>query len=477
MTIRTKFFLMLLFLSLLMAVGNIVPGYLKLREFELDEATAYALDRSIRMKAQIKQSIDVLEKAGVADIDTYINESKEKVIDDYNAAPLDPRVNQFILDQDGGILFNGGSRFPMPITPSLIRQLSTQETNKIQHIVGTRKWLLATQKHDEWGWHLLSGMSEKEIYKDSQDYLMHVMAISGLVLLFVICLYILLTRQLNRKTKIIMNHLAMYKAGRYDKRFQVTGSDELSVLQNSINAMIDSIEIEIESRKSAEKELIRLSKIQIDEEGRAEASLLKSTSFSVINSVSAILGFSDLLRRSELNQTQASYASNISEASEYLNRLMKRISGQSDNIPGNSDFNEAEIDIPALCKSLKNLEVLLVDDDALNKQYIAEVLSQCNIRCTAVDDFKQAVTHLDNDDADLILLNMSLSSTDSEKTITHVRENLQSYMSSIPLIALTTNATPKQIDKHKALGATATIPKPFSASRLLLTIKQLVDTQ
>lgn len=464
---------MLLFMSFLMGIGIIVPGYLKLREFELSEATEYALDRSIRMKNQVRQSVSILQNAGVSDIESYVAESKDKFIKDYKTSPKDPRVNQYILDDEGKILYESNGSLPMPITAELIDHLEYEKARSMPYAVGANKWLLTFQKHDAWGWHLLSSMSEQEVYQDSRDYLTYVMIITGIVILFVISLYILMTRQLRRKASIIMNHLEMYKAGRYDKRFQVSGSDELSILQNSINSMIDSIEIEIDSRKIAEKELINLSK----KHDLAESNLSSDTNIKATNSINTILGFSDLLGRSRLTKKQTNYVNKISLASQNLNRLLNEGSGYSKLLPHGVSTVDNALDTTSLCDSLKNLEVLLVDDDTLNSEYTCEVLRQCKIKCITVNDHKQVIEYFNENDADLILLDIDKPGKEDEKIITYIRKELQSYLSNIPIITMTNNATKKETERYAALGATAAIAKPFSSSQVLSTISKIVDTQ
>ena len=471
MTLRTKFFLMLLFLSLLMGIGIIIPGYLKLRELELNEATEYALDRSIRMRNEVKQSVDILENAGVADIESYVTESKERLISSYQTAPADPRVNQYILDDDGKILFESNGSFPMPITAELIDKLEHRDNNSMHFSVGASTWLLTAQKHDPWGWHLLSSMSEQEVYRDSRDYLIYVMTISLFVLLFVISLYILMTRQLRRKTRIIMNHLELYKAGRYDKRFQVTGNDEISVLQNSINSMIDSIEIEIESRKTAEKELISRSKKHLLASNQEDADLFTNISIKIKNSINAIIGFSDLLAQSNLNKKQHRYAENISLAGKNLNGFFNEISDHAGIKHTRAEMAKGEFDLESICDSLKSLQVLVINDDKLDSEYICEVLTACKIECKTAHNRKQVVKYFEKNDADLVLLNVGQLENEDGKTIQYIREELQHYLSNIPIIAITSYSAEIYTD----YGATAILAKPFNPSQLLGIISRVIE--
>ena len=461
-----------------MGVGIIVPGYYKLRELELNEAKEYALDRSIRMKEQIQRSIDVLDKAGVAEIESYIIESKEKLISDYKEAQPDPRIHMAILNDEGNLLFDSDNYSPLPITPQLVTQIKVQKSNSMQYSVGADHWLLTFEKHEAWNWHLISRMSAQQIYVDSQDYLIYVVTISFLVLLFVLSLFILLTRQLRRKTKIIMNHLEMFKAGRYDKRFKVSGNDEFSVLQNSINSMIDSIEIEIESRKTAEKELISLSKAHPKEANQDDSSLLASLSFDAKDPINVIQGFSDLLAGSKLNKKQVGYARSILQASQILNRQLNNTAGNN-RAPNTSATAGAKskTDIQLLCRSLKNVEVVLVDDDPLNREYISEVLQQCKMRSTMISDDKQLITHLEDNDIDLILLDMEITEFSAEETIKQIRGKRQSYLNNIPIIAITGHSADKDLKKFLDIGATAAITKPFTPSHMLAEISRIVDAQ
>ena len=90
--------MMLLTLSLLMGAGILIPGYLKMRGIELNEAIEYTRDRSIGMREELERAASVLKKAGVGDIQSYVDSSKAGIVDRYRLAQPDVRINKIILD-------------------------------------------------------------------------------------------------------------------------------------------------------------------------------------------------------------------------------------------------------------------------------------------------------------------------------------------------------------------------------------------
>ena len=62
---------MLIFLSALMGAGTIIPGFIKLRDLEKTEATEYLKDRNRTVAADIERARNVLDKAGVFEVESY----------------------------------------------------------------------------------------------------------------------------------------------------------------------------------------------------------------------------------------------------------------------------------------------------------------------------------------------------------------------------------------------------------------------
>ena len=475
MTIQKYVFLMLLFLTILMGLGVIVPSYLKIRESEWLEARNYALDRSILMRQEILQRTEVLIKAGVAGIDTYVEEAKNDLLGDIQATEIDPRVVRIILDQDGRKLLQNGD--VGSLGPDFLNALDQTRDNFVRYHLPGGNWMVAVQKYEPWGWYVVSMMSEEEVYYQSKRYLYYVLGISGLVLIGILGLYLLLTLHLRRRANSILMQLQLFGDGQYEKRLKVTGPGELGVLQRSINSMIDHIEMEILSRKTVEQEL-NTAKQQAEQINLARAEYVADMSDQVRDSMNNVCGFSELLLKTELDNQQRIYVKNVLESSQKLTALVDDVmdlSGmETDPEPlscgGGDDFLAAH-------ETLNSLEVLLISSDTMLTDYTSEVLNACGASVQRVDDETAAIRYLEDQDADLIFLDIDRSRLADDESIAYMRSNLSTYLGSIPILVMTARICDQAASQYQRLGVTACITKPFNSSKLVNMVSNIISSE
>ena len=332
-----------------MGMGTIIPGYLKMRDLELNEANLYTLERSIRMKEEADRKSETLQRAGVEVIKSYVDSSQQDLISRYEKSEPDSRVSRYIIDTNGNTLLQSNGVFPLPVSKSLINLINHAQNNKVLYESGTDKWLVAVQKHDKWGWYTLASMSYKEVYRESKTYLYYILTVSGIVALMVLGLYVLLTRQLRRRVELIMEHLTLYRDGQYEKRIPSSVPDELSVLQRGINSMIDSIEMEILSRIAIEEEL-NTYRLEAEQANQSKTEFLENVSHEIRKQLNNIIGFSELLYKSKLGKKQASYAGNVLHASKNLSVLAKDILCLSNIEQGALKLTPEFFDLPAVMR-------------------------------------------------------------------------------------------------------------------------------
>lgn len=474
-TIQKYVFLMLLFLSVLMGLGVIVPSYIKIRESEWQEAKNYILDRSTLMRQEIMQRSDVLINAGVAGIDTYVVEAQNDVLADFQAMQDDSRAVRLILDQDGRMLLQSGNI--EPLGANFLSILDTAKANFTPVHLPGEDWMVAVQKYKPWGWYVVSMMSEKAVYRGSKNYLYSVLGISGLVLIGILGLYLLLTHHLRQRANAILSQLQLFGDGQYEKRLKVTGPGELGVLQRGINSMIDHIEMEILSRKTVEQEL-NTAKQQAEKINQTRADCVADISDQVRDSMNNVCGFSGLLLKTDLDNQQQLYVKNVLESSQKLVALVDDIldsSGiETDPEPLSCGGGD---DLLAAHETLNSLEVLLISNDAMLTDYTSEVLNGYGANMRRVDDETAAIRYLEDHDADLIFLDIDRSRLEGDESIAYMRSNLSTYLGSIPILVMTAKICDQASPKYQRLGVTACIAKPFNSSKLINTVGDIVSSE
>jgi PAS domain S-box-containing protein len=131
----------------------------------------------------------------------------------------------------------------------------------------------------------------------------------------------------------------------------------------------------------------------------------------------------------------------------------------------------------------KNLNVLLVEDNDINRLYANSILKnwECNIEMA--ENGYVALEKIKNRYFDIILMDIQMPVMDGFEATKAIRQG-ELPKSTVPIIALTANATRADIERCLAAGMNDCIPKPFTPEdlfRILIkyynpTFEAVVDT-
>ncbi|MES2836464.1 MAG: response regulator [Bacteroidota bacterium] len=125
--------------------------------------------------------------------------------------------------------------------------------------------------------------------------------------------------------------------------------------------------------------------------------------------------------------------------------------------------------------SLEGIKVLLVEDNLLNQILAKKVLTNWKCNITIADNGLIAISKLEKEDFDLILMDIQMPEMNGYETTTHVRKKLPAYKNTIPIIAMTAHAFAGEVEKCKSLGMNDYISKPFDERELHLKIKNVLN--
>lgn len=113
--------------------------------------------------------------------------------------------------------------------------------------------------------------------------------------------------------------------------------------------------------------------------------------------------------------------------------------------------------------------VLLVDDDAVNRERVADYLSLNDFRVTPAESGKRMMQILDDEPVDLVALELKLRGEDGLQLARQLRET-----SRIPIIIVTSRAEEADRVMGLELGADDYITKPFSSRELLARVRAVM---
>ena len=149
---------------------------------------------------------------------------------------------------------------------------------------------------------------------------------------------------------------------------------------------------------------------------------------------------------------------------EFENRLAEPVSPKSE-IPENFPMN------------LEGKNILLVEDNELNREIATEILEEEGIVIDTAEDGDIAVEKMRNASEgryDLILMDIQMPRMNGYDATRTIRALPNSYASGVPIIAMTANAFDEDKQNALAAGMNGHIAKPIDVQKLLETISGIL---
>lgn len=116
-------------------------------------------------------------------------------------------------------------------------------------------------------------------------------------------------------------------------------------------------------------------------------------------------------------------------------------------------------------KPLPMMRILLVEDTPINQAVTLELLAQDGHQVTLAEDGEQALMAAQQQRFDLILMDIHLPKMSGLEIAAHIRQQ-EGPNKTTPLIALTANVQPANVQQCHEAGIWAVLPKPFKRDML-----------
>ncbi len=129
---------------------------------------------------------------------------------------------------------------------------------------------------------------------------------------------------------------------------------------------------------------------------------------------------------------------------------------------------------PAAPAAPSQLQVLVVEDNQINRMVVGEMLASRNCRVIEACDGQEGVTEAGRRRFDLILMDISMPRMDGVTAAQAIRRNGPN--TATPIIALTAHALPADQAKFAKAGMLATLTKPLSFKALDDILKRFTGT-
>jgi protein-histidine pros-kinase len=123
--------------------------------------------------------------------------------------------------------------------------------------------------------------------------------------------------------------------------------------------------------------------------------------------------------------------------------------------------------------SVAPLNILLVDDVAMNRDIAGSFLRFAGHQVTAVESGADAVAAASTQDFDVILMDVQMPGMDGLEATRRIR-HLSGSRGQVPIVAVTAQAFAEEVQECRKAGMTENLTKPFSPHRLIATVQRAV---
>lgn len=157
--------------------------------------------------------------------------------------------------------------------------------------------------------------------------------------------------------------------------------------------------------------------------------------------------------------SEFSVASEVGKGSTFSFELVQDI----------SSLMEQKTQAPKIVEtSLKDIRILVAEDNDINQQIIQELLTHAGIIVEMASNGAEALELLPKFHFDAVLMDMSMPVMDGFETTRKIRA--QARYAQLPIIALSAGVTPDEQEKCLIAGTNAFIAKPINSKNLMATL-------
>jgi CheY-like chemotaxis protein len=119
---------------------------------------------------------------------------------------------------------------------------------------------------------------------------------------------------------------------------------------------------------------------------------------------------------------------------------------------------------------------LVVDDHPINRLLVRQILKNRWKNCDIVeaDNGVKALEALRQQHFDVVLMDMVMPEMDGIDATTALRQTFDSPASLTPVLGLTANVNPLDLERFSAAGVNAVVLKPFDAVKVCTQVEQML---
>jgi signal transduction histidine kinase/DNA-binding NarL/FixJ family response regulator len=144
-------------------------------------------------------------------------------------------------------------------------------------------------------------------------------------------------------------------------------------------------------------------------------------------------------------------------------------------LEGDEKLVRKEVEPPLFIpEEIKNLKILIVDDEEYNRLLFKTIFDRWNIRYNEAENGMEALEILKSERYDLLFMDARMPGIDGLKATQFIRQEMKILDSEMPVICISAAAVNEDWQKYQKAGMNAFLPKPFTEEMLLTTILSVI---
>jgi PAS domain S-box-containing protein len=186
-----------------------------------------------------------------------------------------------------------------------------------------------------------------------------------------------------------------------------------------------------------------------------------------LQSVKIILMSSTVIRNDSILKGIDNYLQKPIQQAELLQKIMETMDSESDLAPRKNDKIQV--------KPMTSLRILLVEDNIINQKVALSLLMKWGHDVTVANDGSEALTILEKENFDLILMDVQMPNMDGLETTHAIRNSSSSAINKeIPIIAMTAHAMKGDRERFLSAGMNDYISKPIRVEEVCEKVRKYV---